>query len=573
MATKKEFNLDSKTVGVLPIVNHFLQRLKIIDLLDRYLTPPDPRTKLAPARALGVLLRNLIVCRKPLYSVGQWAQQMVPALLGLQCRQVDLLNDDRIGRSLDRLFDADRSAMLTDFVVHLVKEFDVNLEQFHNDSTSLTLHGKYAEADGGPMRGKSTPCVTFGHNKDHRQDLKQLLWILTVSEDGAVPVHFKVADGNTEDSTTHIETWEVLKKLVGSAEFLYVADCKLCTRENLHYIDERGGRFITVLPRSRKEDNQFKQWLQDNLPPWQEIAQYPHPRLKDGDPDILRAVESPIPDADGFRLIWFHSSHKRQRDFQSRQDAINRALKGLSELKAKLEGPRCRYSTKQGVADAAEKLVHEAGASQWLAYEIEECKEESFLQETRGCPGNSTRWRRKVKIRYRLSWNSRTDRIASDARTDGIFPLVTNDRKASMLEVLTAYKSKQPLIEKRHDLLKNTLEVTPAFLKNIGRLEAFLFLTYIAITVHALIERHLRMAMANQKIKKLPLYPEGRQCRTPTMARLIDNFEALQRHVLLKGRTVIQQFVPELTDLHRKLLDLLGLSTNAYQNRWEDHAQ
>jgi len=173
MATKKEFNLDSKTVGVLPIVNHFLQRLKIIDLLDRYLTPPDPRTKLAPARALGVLLRNLIVCRKPLYSVGQWAQQMVPALLGLQCRQVDLLNDDRIGRSLDRLFDADRSAMLTDFVVHLVKEFDVNLEQFHNDSTSLTLHGKYAEADGGPMRGKSTPCVTFGHNKDHRQDLKQ----------------------------------------------------------------------------------------------------------------------------------------------------------------------------------------------------------------------------------------------------------------------------------------------------------------------------------------------------------------------------------------------------------------
>jgi len=238
-------------------------------------------------------------------------------------------------------------------------------------------------------------------------------------------------------------------------------------------------------------------------------------------------------------LIWFHSSHKRQRDFQSRQDAINRALKGLSELKAKLEGPRCRYSTKQGVADAAEKLVHEAGASQWLAYEIEECKEESFLQETRGCPGNSTRWRRKVKIRYRLSWNSRTDRIASDrayrqagARTDGIFPLVTNDRKASMLEVLTAYKSKQPLIE-----------------------------------------RHLRMAMANQKIKKLPLYPEGRQCRTPTMARLIDNFEALQRHVLLKGRTVIQQFAPELTDLHRKLLDLLGLSTNAYQNRWEDHAQ
>lgn len=571
MAVKKEFNLDSKTVGVLPIVNHFLQRLKVKELFDRYLPPPDPRTKLDPARVLGVLLRNLIVCRMPLYSVGQWAQQRVPVLLGLEDHQIDLLNDDRIGRSLDRFFDADRSALVTDFVVHLVQAFDVNLEQFHNDSTSLTLHGQYADADGSPMRGKPTLAVTFGHNKDHRQDLKQLLWILTVSEDGAIPVHFKVADGNTEDSTTHIETWEVLKKLVGSAEFLYVADCKLCTRENLHYIDKRAGRFITVLPRSRKEDNQFKQWLQDHVLQWQEIAQYPHPRLKNGEPDILRAVEAPIPEADGYRLIWFHSSHKRQRDSQSRQDAINRALKGLGELKAKLEGPRCRYSTKHGVAEAAEKILREAGASGWVLFEIKEYKKESYRQEIRGRPGTDTRWRRKVKIGYRLSWHSQTDRIAYDARTDGIFPLVTNDRKASMLEILTAYKCKQPLIEKRHDLLKNTLEVTPAFLKNIGRLEAFLSLSYIAITVHAIIERHLRMAMADRKIDKLPLYPEGRQCRTPTMTRLIDNFEPLQRHVLLKGRTVIQQFAPELTDVRRQLLDLLGLSSRAYQKSWQGH--
>jgi transposase len=61
----------------------------------------------------------------------------------------------------------------------------------------------------------------------------------------------------------------------------------------------------------------------------------------------------------------------------------------------------------------------------------------------------------------------------------------------------------QPLVEKRHDLLKNTLEVTPMFLKSVSRLEAFLFLNYIAITVHAVIERQLRMAMAAQEIKKL----------------------------------------------------------------------
>ncbi len=123
-------------------------------------------------------------------------------------------------------------------------------------------------------------------------------------------MHFKVADGNTQDSTTHIETWEVLRRLVGSPQFLYLADSKLCSRENLYHIHEAGGRFITVLPRTRKEDSQFKKWLLTHTPDWQEIVRYPHPRRKDGPPDILRAMESPIPDADGYRLIWLHSSHK-----------------------------------------------------------------------------------------------------------------------------------------------------------------------------------------------------------------------------------------------------------------------
>jgi hypothetical protein len=32
-------------------------------------------------------------------------------------------------------------------------------------------------------------AITWGHNKDHRPDLKQLLFTLTVSSDGAVPVY------------------------------------------------------------------------------------------------------------------------------------------------------------------------------------------------------------------------------------------------------------------------------------------------------------------------------------------------------------------------------------------------
>lgn len=561
---EKNFDLDSKYIGILPIVNHFLGRLRFEELLDRYLPPPVEQSKIDPTMALGVLLRNIIILRTPLYSIGEWAEQMVPQLLGLAASQVNLINDDRIGRALDRLFEADRSVMLTELVVHMVGEFEIELEQFHNDSTTLTLHGDYLKADGHMERGKRTLVAASGHNKDHRPDLKQLLWILTVSEDGAVPVHFKVADGNTQDITTHIDTWEVLFRLVGGPQFLYVADSKLCSRESLNHIHQCGGRFITVLPQSRKEDSLFRQWLLTHSPHWQEIARYPNPRLKDGPPDIIRAMESPIPDADGYRLIWFFSTHKRQRDAGSRQDKIVRALKELDRLKAKLEGPRTRYRTIEGVEQVAEKILLETGAKAWVHYWIEPWQKDTYRQERRGRPGKDTRWRRKVKLMFRLSWEPVEEKIQKDANLDGIFPLLTNCYDLSLLEVLTPYKSKQSMVEKRHDLFKNTLEVTPAFLKSISRFEAFLFLCYVGITVHALIERNLRKAMEENKLEVLALYPEDRDCKAPTTARLIEVFGNLQRHILLKEGKPVQRFYPELSTLQRQILELLCLPASLF---------
>ena len=119
-------------------------------------------------------------------------------------------------------------------------------------------------------------------------------------------------------------------------------------------------------------------------------------------------------------------------------------------------------------------------------------------------------------------------------------------------------------MEKRHDLFKNTLEVTPAFLKSISRLEAFLFLSYVAITVHALIERQLRKAMEEDKIEVLALYPEGRDCRAPTTARLIEVFGNLQRHILSKKGEAVQRFDPELSTLQKQILDLLHLPADLF---------
>jgi hypothetical protein len=126
--------LESFALGALPVVNPFLRRLRLAEILSPYLPSGDRRQKLAPSRAILVLLRNLLVSREPLYGVGAWAAPFEPALLGLSSQDVRLLNDDRIGRALEDLFDADRPSLVLRVVVQAVKEFGLRLDRFHNVS-------------------------------------------------------------------------------------------------------------------------------------------------------------------------------------------------------------------------------------------------------------------------------------------------------------------------------------------------------------------------------------------------------------------------------------------------------
>ena len=122
------------------------------------------------------------------------------------------------------------------------------------------------------------------------------------------------------------------------------------------------------------------------------------------------------------------------------------------------------------------------------------------------------------------------------------------------------------MVEKRHDLFKNVLEATPAYLKNIGRLEALLFLEFIALMVHALIERQLRQRMEAEGIKAVPLYPEERPCKAPTAERLFQLFEPLQSHQLKDRDALVQEFPPTLNELQQSMAQLLGMGPDLYAN-------
>ncbi len=170
-----DYALVSRTLGGLPIVNHIRDRLGLPALLGHALGEVDGRTKLAPAAAIQLVISNLVLGREPLYALGEWAGRYDPALLGLSDAEVAAINDDRVGRALDALFDADRASLLTAVMLRAIEEFSVDTSQLHNDSTSISVHGAYHDADGTARAGKATPVITHGHSKDHRPDLKQLV--------------------------------------------------------------------------------------------------------------------------------------------------------------------------------------------------------------------------------------------------------------------------------------------------------------------------------------------------------------------------------------------------------------
>lgn len=556
------FALTSQRLGALPLVAHFLDRAGLPGLLDKYLPAADARVRLAPATAVRLVVTNLLVGRAPLYALGEWAAPFAPGLLGLAPGQVEAVNDDRVGRALEALFDADRASLLTELVLGVVREFDVATTELHNDSTSISVAGVYRDATGAERGGKPTPVITFGHSKDHRPDLKQLVWILTVAADGAVPITYRLADGNTSDDPTHVPTWEELVNLLGRTDFLYVADSKLASTTAMGHIDGRGGRFVTVLPRTRKEDTWFRDWAQTHTPDWVEAFRTPGPRA--GEPDqVYSTFRAPLPSAEGYPIIWVHSTAKAARDGASRRARIEAGAAALDALSVRLAGPKCRLKTPVAIEAEAAAALARAGATRWITFTINETTEETYRQERRGRPGANTRYRRHTRTRHTLGWDTLLDALAYDAATDGCFPLVTNDTTMTDADMLGAYRY-QPHLERRHHLLKATQDADPVLLHNPARIEALFCCHFLALLIGALIERQIRTAMKTANTRAIPLYPELRACPAPSAERILEIFAELTRHELTRHGRHVQNFEVELDPLQQQVLKLLDVPTTSY---------
>jgi len=113
------------------------------------------------------------------------------------------------------------------------------------------------------------------------------------------------------------------------------------------HIAGRGGRFVTVMPRSRREDKAFRDWMQTHTPVWTEAARRPGPRL--GEPDEVYATTPALaPSAEGYRILWVHSSAKAGRDGASRMARTEAGIAAIDALDATPSSPGPATDTRPG---------------------------------------------------------------------------------------------------------------------------------------------------------------------------------------------------------------------------------
>lgn len=556
MSRTDEKKLVRLQLGGLPLLHSIVKRIGLREILQNYV-PTHGNETVSTIDTLILLVYNLVLGKDPLYKLEEWINRIDLRSVHLDCYNPNQFSDDRFGRALDKLYQADRASIMTELVLRVVEKFAIQTDRIHNDSTTVKAFGEI------PGKTKSGFTLHHGHSKDHRPDLKQLLFNLSITADGAVPIHYKAYPGNRTDDTTHIETWKSLCKLCGKKDFIYVADSKVCTDEQLETIVRAGGRIITIMPETWGEVRQFKDRLRKNFKNKTEILRKKKNDLTN-DYEYFSCFDGEYKtEKRGYSIHWIFSSEKKKRDQRSREIRLKKAEKALMELNSKIN--KCHLKKQDEIESAAQSILKEHQVLSFITIHIAQTEEREKKQVGKGRPGGQTKYKIKSRLFYTLTWYRDKSALEQERRVDGIFPLLSTDDSLSAKEVLRAYKY-QPRLEKRFSQFKSIHKAAPLFFKSIERVESNMFVFFISLIVQSLLEREIRNSMQLNGISSLKIYPEGRESKLPTTNCVLDALEGISRYQIVSNDKLQEEYMDDLSKSQMEVLSLIKMKQKEFWN-------
>jgi transposase len=530
---------QTQIVGALPVIAHYFEQLDLAATIDG-LVPWEGDVPLGTL--VEILVANRLLQPKALFRVGQWAQ--AAALTDYYGLTAEQLNDDRLGRALERL--AERAPDIqAALVLKAIDHFKLDVTQVHYDLTTVELYGAY-EVETAEGQPPPTPMPAYGRTKSGRKHVKQVEVGLDVTGDGGVPVGHLPLDGNAGEVTSHLDNLKLLARTLPKGKLLYISDTKLDAPKNLLAIAARKGQFLCGGALSPQLQDRYL-GLREGLQP---VDYYPdsQAKLPPEKRDQYKAVE--VPErlegrVDGkevrldYRLIFVWSESKARQEAATRE---RHTAKVVAEFEA-VQKNLGRYSLKttEAIVRRLEAAQGKYAEGALLDYRL-----------VRGADG-----------RFELTWQFAAGALQRWQHLEGVYVLKTNlpGRTHPLAEVLRTYRG-QSQVERRFHHLKGPLAVAPMFLKNPERIAGLLCVLVWALMVLALMERQVRRELDGEPL--YGLYPEGRPSPAPTGPALIEGLSGLCVVIVHQGGEVHRR-LSQPDPVQRRNIQLLGINSERLQ--------
>ena len=365
----------------------------------------------------------------------QWYEQT--ALGDLLGEDFGLVSKDNLYRCLDKLL-----AHKTELFGFLQQRWKA-LFQAEFDVLLYDLTSTYFESDP-PEAGKRR----FGHSRDKRSDCVQVVIALVVTPDG-FPLAYEVMPGNTSDKTTLRDFIQRIEAQYGKVGRTWLMDRGIPTEEVLAEMRaaETAIYYLVGTPRGRL--NQMEQSFVSL--PWTAAR---------------GSVQVKLAEQDGELYVLARSGARRDKEQAIRRRRLKKLLKRLHELRQQ-KLTRDQLLIKLG---AAKK---EAGAAVYRIIDIQLPEtDQPVTQETFG---------------FRLNW----PRLRVARRREGSYLLRTNLTASDAAQLWTLYMQLIE-VEQAFKELKGDLAIRPIYHQTDARIEAHIFVAFIAYCLQITLKQRLR---------------------------------------------------------------------------------
>lgn len=516
----------------LGIVAGIVDQMGLVKLVDQALGT-HPQQIVSPGQAVKAMIVNgLGFVSAPLYLYeGFFTGKATAHLLGKNI-EADHLNDDRLGRTLDKVSEYGSSALFTLIAMNAYRVFELSVRRYHLDTSSFSVHGTYEGEAIGSIE------ITHGYSKAHRPDLKQFIVELICANDAEVPLAFDIASGNQSDKAVFAER---LRRFAQQWDIdgMLVADSALYSAENLEQLGPL--RWITRVPLSVGAAQLLLSQLDSQIFTGTQRKGY--------------RLTQCCSDYGGVRQRWVvvESEAGRQRDLKQLDKRLSKqadtATKQLRQL------TRTDFACEADALKRAQKL-----AQSWSLHTLG-----SMQIVTKAHYGKSGRPSKDTPVShytYRVSAQVIEDEnaVAIARRKAGRFILATNELDEDVVSnetILDDYKGQQAP-ERGFGILKDPLFFTSSvFLKTPQRIEALAMIMGLSLMVYTLAQRQLRNAL--QQAKETIRNQLKRPTDSPTMRWVFQCFQAIH---LVKVNDVFQ--VSNLTPERIKILKFMGAPCQKY---------